>query len=49
MNNGLPYGWDYSVDPVTKKYYINHVGDFFVGTHLLNKDYIKVILINGKY
>ena len=29
MENGLPYGWDYNIDPQTnEKYYINHVGRF---------------------
>ena len=29
MDNGLPYGWDYKIDPKTnEKYFINHVGRF---------------------
>ena len=29
MENGLPYGWDCNIDPITnKKYYVNHVGRF---------------------
>ena len=29
MDNGLPYGWDYKIDPRTnEKYFINHVGRF---------------------